>query len=98
MLIETEFGYKIGGYTPIPWNQTKNGVSETDPNKESFIFSLTNNHKFTLKSSNTTAIIQSSLSGPAFGPSQQGGSDLFIDYTNGMENICINIGNGYTHP
>ncbi len=36
---------KIGGYTPLVWNNSA-GVYKKDPKFQSFIFSLSNNHKF----------------------------------------------------
>jgi hypothetical protein len=43
---ETEHGKVIGGYTPLPWGSEKEDI--LDSRKESFIFSLSNNQKFTL--------------------------------------------------
>jgi hypothetical protein len=43
---------------------------------KTFLFSLTNNHKFKLKSINETAIIQYTLNGPCFG---QTDSDIYIE-------------------
>jgi hypothetical protein len=46
----TEFDKKIGGYTPLKWSSS-NGLYAADNSKESFIFSLTHNDKFTLQES-----------------------------------------------
>ncbi len=44
----TENDKKIGGYTPLKWSSHPNGVYVHDPSYTSFIFSLSNQHKFTL--------------------------------------------------
>lgn len=67
-LCETINGRIIGGYTPLVWNKNVMPVSVTDYSGRSFIFSLTNNDKFTL-SKNKTAIRQWSYGGPSFGGS-----------------------------
>jgi hypothetical protein len=72
-LYETVYGKVIGGYTPLVWNH-KNGAYLKDESGSSFIFSLTNNHKFTLDKSKDATYPHSSL-GPAFGSGQP---DLFI--------------------
>ena len=46
VLVETEFGKKIGGYTPVKWSSKDNWVS--DKKFKSFLFSLTEGDKFTL--------------------------------------------------
>jgi hypothetical protein len=45
----TEFDKKIGGYTPLKWSSQDGYFA--DNSKESFIFSLTHNDKFTLQES-----------------------------------------------
>ena len=45
-LCETVHEKIIGGYTPLSWN--KSGQKIKDASDRSFIFSLTNNHKFRL--------------------------------------------------
>ena len=58
---ETEYGKVIGGYTPLVWNKSNKQVKDESGN--SFIFSLTNNHKFKLDKSKT-AIYQYDGYGP----------------------------------
>ncbi len=64
-ICETTHGKVIGGYTPLPWDKTKSGYIN-DESGTSFIFSLTNNHKFTLDKSKS-AISQYFNHGPIFG-------------------------------
>jgi hypothetical protein len=45
IICETEFGKKIGGYTPIPW-KIGSGDYVRDESGESFVFSLSNKDKF----------------------------------------------------
>ncbi len=72
-LITTQFNNKIGGFTPLKWKSTTSGSYCTDNSKESFIFSLTHNDKFTLTLPEY-AIFNRQDYGPAFG----GGHDLII--------------------
>ena len=71
-LCQTEHGKIIGGYTPLVWGKSNNYLR--DESGESFIFSLTNNHKFTVDKSNV-AIYQHISEGPYFGDSHP---DLYI--------------------
>ena len=63
-LCETVYGKIVGGYTPLVWN--KSGRKLKDESGSSFIFSLSNNHKFVLDKSKD-AIQQHSGTGPLFG-------------------------------
>jgi hypothetical protein len=63
-LCETVHGKVIGGYTPLVWSES--GQKLKDESGSSFIFSLSNNHKFVLDKSKD-AICQSSGHGPIFG-------------------------------
>ncbi len=65
-ICETLHGKVIGGYTPLVWDIQKDEDQIKDESGRSFIFSLTNNHKFTLDK-NKTAIYQSADNGPIFG-------------------------------
>ena len=65
----------IGGYTPLIWNQSASGYVK-DETSASFVLSLTNNHKFTLKKSEQ-AIYQRVDCGPIFG-----NNDFFISDSN----------------
>ncbi len=63
-LCETVHGKIIGGYTPLTWSNSDNILK--DESGSSFIFSLSNNHKFVLDKSKD-AICQHSGYGPIFG-------------------------------
>ncbi len=78
-------GKKIGGYTPIPWNQ---GCYATEPTQSSFLFSLTNDYQHTLTSTNHHTC-GSSGHGTTFG----GGHDLYIQ--SGMDVGYCNLGHTY---
>ncbi len=47
-LCETVHGKVIGGYTPLAWDKANDGQYQKDVSGSSFIFSLSNNHKFLL--------------------------------------------------
>lgn len=47
-LVWTEYDKIIGGFTSEQWDKNGNGKSVSDYAGHSFIFSLTNRHKFTL--------------------------------------------------
>lgn len=64
-LCETVHGKVIGGYTPLIWDRNASEFVK-DGAGASFIFSLTNNHKFTLKNL-LQAIYQRADCGPIFG-------------------------------
>lgn len=84
-LVWTEFDKKIGGFTPLSWSSQVGDLA--DNSKESFIFSLTHDDKFTLQSTEK-AIQNSSSQGPRFG----GGADLHIFYSENSSNYsyaCI---------
>jgi hypothetical protein len=55
----------IGGYTPLVWN-TNNQAKLKDESGSSFIFSLTNNHKFTFDKSKDATYPYHTI-GPTFG-------------------------------
>jgi hypothetical protein len=85
----TEFDKKIGGYTPLKWS-SQNGCV-TDNSKESFIFSLTHNDKFTLEKPENA--IQNY---PYFGPIFGGGHDFVIcDKANSSNNSAVNMCTSY---
>lgn len=92
-LIQTQHNKKIGGYTPLKWKNSL-GNYENDSSGKSFIFSLTNNHKFTLTTAQY-AIYNSSTNGPVFG----GGNDICIcDKSNTSKASYANPGHSYSHP
>ena len=70
-LIETDKGYKFGGYTPIEW-ESHNGLDKTD--ELTFLFSLNQMKKYT-KIQNYRSIFLSKDYGPIFGYA----SDLYIN-------------------
>jgi hypothetical protein len=93
-LISTEFGKKIGGFTSEQWDRNGNGKSISDYSSHTFVFSLTNKHKFILEQ-HEHAIQTGSEDGPRFG----NGADLVIkDKANENSNSYANIGTSYTHP
>ena len=65
MLIRTEFGKTIGGYTHYPWLSGSPGCF-ADADKRTFIFSLDMKEKFVPLNKNTL-IYNSDNKGPAFG-------------------------------
>ena len=88
-LVETEFGKKIGGYTPIKWSS--NGGWVIDDSMSTFLFSLTENDKFEL-TNKFQAVYQYSEYGPLFGA----GTDLVIyDKANKNNYSSANINHTY---
>ena len=71
VLVKTEFGKIIGGYTPIPWKS--NGRYEKDVELKTFIFSLTHGDKFKLINRDKALFFDDNY-GPIFGDR----SDLLI--------------------
>ncbi len=88
-IVLTEFGMKIGGFTPLKWNSSFGYAA--DDLKQSFIFSVTHNDKFTLqKPEKATHNYQ--IYGPRFGS----GADLAIcDKANSSRNSCTKICESY---
>ena len=75
LLIRTEFGKTIGGYTHYPWDAAggEEGKSVNDAKRKAFIFSLDMLEKFVPQGDNY--LIQNKNSyGPTFG----GGADIYI--------------------
>lgn len=84
----------IGGFTSELWDKNGNGKSVSDYAGHSFIFSLTNRHKFVLEQ-HEHAIQTGVEDGPRFG----NGADLVIkDKANENNNSYANICTSYTHP
>ena len=75
-IVETEFGKVIGGFTTFKWVRNDQWVSAVNDEKNHFLFSLTNNDKFTITQNSQNCIYASSNSnsGPGFG----GNYDLYI--------------------
>ncbi len=89
-VIWTEFGKKIGGFTPLKWSNHQNGETLADNSKESFIFSLTHNDKFTLQNPEK-AITNHHTYGPRF----EGGGDLHVSDKSNTQNSWARIGCSY---
>ena len=70
-IIETDKGYKFGGYTPLEW-ETNNGLNRYDD--ATFLFSLNQMKKY-IKINNKRSICLSKDYGPVFGQ----GTDLYIN-------------------
>ena len=70
-LIETDKGYKFGGYTPLEW-ENSDGLDKTD--ELTFLFSLNQMKKYT-KIQNNRSIYVTKSYGPMFGS----GTDLYIN-------------------
>jgi hypothetical protein len=90
-LCETVHGKVIGGYTPLAWDHSKNSQCQKDESGSSFIFSLSNNHKFFLNKSKD-AIQQHFSYGPCFG---DGGNDFFIANYANTNNSYAKINQSY---
>ncbi len=92
-VVRTEFDKKIGGFTPLKWSNPQKAEYAADNSKESFIFSLSNNDKFSLQKPEN-AILNAQGFGPIFG----GGGDLRVcDKANSLNgnytNICFSYRN-----
>ena len=74
----------------LVWNKTNKLIK--DESGSSFIFSLTNNHKFTLDKSKDAIHAHTSL-GPAFGGS---GPDFYLsEFANNNDSSCTMINKSY---
>ena len=87
-LIETDKGYKFGGYTPLDWENPSSGKDKND--ELTFLFSLNQMKKFT-KMNNDRSICVVSCYGPIFG----NGTDLYInsDLNTGVTNCSTFLKN-----
>ena len=74
VLIKSEGFRRFGGFTPIPWTSSENGVFKKDPSSNSFLFSLDKNEIYSLISG-FNAVYHNKDSGPCFGC----GHDIAID-------------------
>jgi hypothetical protein len=72
-IVWTEFDRKIGGFTPLKWSSQGTGAWIADNSKESFIFSLTHNDKFTLQIPGDAI-----YTGPGYGPIFGCGNDFRV--------------------
>ncbi|MFT6144590.1 MAG: UDP-3-O-[3-hydroxymyristoyl] glucosamine N-acyltransferase [Myxococcota bacterium] len=79
-------GKKFGGYTPLSW--VGGNYYKTEPGQQSFLFSLTNNHRHSLTSTNHHIYVRT-----AYGPTFGGGHDLRL-FGDGFSGYC-NIGHTY---
>ena len=89
----TNFDKFIGGFTPLPWDNTEEHVYVKDDSEKSFIFSLNKKQKLRLINAEH-AICLSPDSGPIFG----GGSDFeIVDNCNVNYNNFFRVGHSYEY-
>ncbi|CAM5999475.1 unnamed protein product [Sphagnum balticum] len=79
VVVQTEFGKIIGGFTPLSWKSTANTL-HSDIKCESFLFSLSLKQKMGLID-DKSAIFNSANFGPTFGA----GADLAICHNGHIE-------------
>lgn len=90
-VVWTEFGRKVGGYTPLKWSSPQAGGFVADNSMESFIFSLSQNDKLIMQEPGS-AIYNGQNYGPIFG----GGDDLSVrDHANSNDSSYANICHNY---
>jgi hypothetical protein len=97
-IVETEFGKVIGGYTLYTWHSdtTNHYVSSRKNTNDHFIFSLTNNDKFTI-TQNEAYCIQI-RGGDDYGPMFGSSHDLYIsNKANQNSSSGALIGSTYTN-
>jgi hypothetical protein len=86
-VVRTEFDKKIGGFNVPKWSNPHFSESAADNSKESFIFSLSHNDKFTLQKPE-----QAILNGSSYGPRFGAGADLDIcEWANSSNKSSANI-------
>ena len=73
VLVRTEFGKTIGGYTHYPWTSAGSWESVNDSGRRAFLFSLDMREKF-VPQGNGELVYRNSCYGPIFG----GGHDIVI--------------------
>ena len=90
VLLRTRYGKILGGYTPIAWSS--NSSYSQDHNRETFLFSISNEEKY-VQINTEYGIYGNSSYGPTFG----GGHDLYIaDHCDTAENTSyFNFGYSY---
>jgi hypothetical protein len=88
---ETEFGKKIGAYTPLAWINT--GQWAIDSTRQSFVYSLTKNVKFN-QINTTNTICFSQGHGPYFG----GSPDFIIQNLANVNNCSAHLNASFTNP
>ena len=76
------------------WDRAGNNRTDKDPSDKTFVFSLTNNHIFTLKQNHEAAILQYSSAGPTFG---MGPSDIYIKNKANTLTMYGNIGGSFVN-
>ena len=91
LLVRTEFGKTIGGYTHYPW-QPENPWHFSDVGRRAFIFSLDMQEKFVPISDQLIYHIEGN--GPAFG-TKDGGDISIKDDCNNIRNSLCNFPYGY---
>ena len=55
IVCQTSYGKVIGGFTPLVFKSQDGDSYVPDPSQQTFIFSLTNTDKFTMKTTNNQA-------------------------------------------
>jgi hypothetical protein len=92
VICETEFGKKIGVYTPLAWNNSSSGQWAIDSTRQSFVYSLTKNVKFNqINTTNTSFCHQTH--GPYFGASP----DFSIDNLANVNNCTAHLKTSFTN-
>jgi hypothetical protein len=97
-LIETTKCFIFGGFTPIVWEASANGIYKPDSSEKSFLFSLKNSRnseprKFVLMSGKNAIYCNSS-----YGPSFAGNSDMGVqDNCNTSTSNWTNLGGSYVN-
>ena len=74
MVVRTNYGKTLGGYTPVPWKSVGNGEYVADPSGSSFLFSCDLKERFALKDKDKSINCDSDY-GPIFGGSS---CDLYL--------------------
>ncbi len=91
VICETEFGKKIGVYTPLACNST--GQWAIDSTRQSFVYSLTKNVKFNQINTTTTSYSHPS-NGPYFGPTP----DFYIPNLANVNNCTAGLSASFINP
>ncbi len=100
VIVETEHGKIIGGFTSFVWFKTKvaHYVSSAANSPDHFMFSLTNNHKLSITQNVTYCIYQESDDTNALRFGAGNGHDLIIsNKANENSNSYANPGSTYTN-
>jgi hypothetical protein len=93
VICETQNGKIIGGFTPVPWKKYYSDTYIKDESGQSFVFSLSNNDKFTLQNTNYALRYYQDY-GPMFGNGNGTDFSILNSANTDKKSIC-NINNGY---